>query len=315
MRAVYLDKNEVRFLSDYQTDEIKNQIPVRVTLAGVCETDLQLIKGYMGFRGVLGHEFVGVAEAGKFAGRRVVGEINCACGSCEACQSGLENHCPHRSVVGILNHDGAFADTVFVPEVNLHPVPDTLPDEVAVFTEPLAAAFQIPAQVNLAEFEKAVVIGDGRLAYLIAQVLRSHKLDVLVIGKHHEKLARFEKQSIDTGLLDQHLARREFDLAVDCSGSSSGMETAFCYLRPRGTLVLKTTIAGASEVNLAPIVIDEITVVGSRCGPFDVALQALENREIEVESLVTARFPLEKAVEALAIAAQKSQGKVLLELA
>ena len=315
MRAVYLDQDGIQFRTDHPLVQSDTEIAVRVLVAGICETDLQLVKGYMGFRGVPGHEFVGVAQSGKFAGQRVVGEINCSCGNCKLCQSGLSNHCPHRSVIGILNHDGAFAETVNVPEANLHAVPDSVSNETAVFTEPLAAAFQVPAQLDLAQFRRAVVIGDGRLAYLIAQVLRLGPCEVLVVGKHEEKLNRFKLLGFETRLLSQTPSRREFDLAVDCSGSPTGIPTALDYLRPRGTLVLKTTVAGSHEIDLAPLVIDEITVVGSRCGPFDIALSALENERVEVESLITGRFPLEQASDAFVSATLHSHGKILLEVA
>jgi threonine dehydrogenase-like Zn-dependent dehydrogenase len=315
LRAVYLDQSGISFRSNYEPVEFDGEVPVRVLVAGICETDLQLVKGYMGFCGILGHEFVGVAESGKFAGQRVVGEINCCCGKCERCKTGLQNHCPNRSVIGILNHDGAFADRVYVPESNLHPVPNSVPDEIAVFTEPLAAAFQIPAQIDLTRIHSAVVVGDGRLAYLIAQVLRLKNCDVLVVGKHQNKLDRFRTLSFEARLLDQPPSAREFDLAVDCSGSPTGIPTALQFLRPRGILVLKTTVAGDHELNLAPLVIDEITIVGSRCGPFDVALAALENGEIEVKSLITDRFPLEQANNAFDSATRGSQGKILFDVA
>ncbi len=297
MRAVVLENGRVDFRADYHETPRANEIPVDVTLAGICETDLQLVRGYMDFQGVLGHEFAGVAREGKYAGQRVVGEINCSCGQCKYCQSGKRNHCPHRSVIGILNHDGAFADTVYVPEANL------------------AAAFEIPAQLDLSRFAKAVVIGDGRLAYLIAQVLRLHQCDVTVVGKHAEKLEHFRNAGLLTRQHRESDPARDFPLAVDCTGSPTGVPTAMRYLQPRGTLVLKTTHAGEHGPKLAPIVIDEITLVGSRCGPFDVALRALEQGQIEVASMITARYPIEDAVSAIEAASQMDHRKVLLEIA
>lgn len=314
MRAVVVDQGVLQFQHDYPLVVRENEDRVRVQLAGICETDLQLVDGYMGFSGVLGHEFIGTAETGQFAGQRVVGEINCACGSCSFCRRGLGGHCPSRSVIGILNHDGAFADVVYVPTGNLHPVPDSLPDEVAVFTEPLAAAFQIPAQIALNQFGNVAVIGDGRLAFLIAQVLRLHLNKVLVVGKHPNKLAHFEAIGLATEVVDTVEPMREFDLAVDCTGSITGIPTALSWLRPRGTLVLKTTVAGDQYPNLAAIVIDEIQVIGSRCGPFERALAALAAKEIEVQSMITARFPIESAVQAFETATAPTQRKVLLEL-
>ena len=287
---------------------------MRVSRAGVCETDLQLIKGYMGFRGVLGHEFVGVAESGPFAGERVVGEINCACWRCETCRSGLPTHCPHRTVLGILNHDGAFADLIAVPQRNLHRVPDSIPDDIAVFTEPVAAAFQIPAQVEIAGTERIAVLGDGRLGNLCAQVLASIADDVLVVGKHREKLALLEGLGLKTALLSDEPPHRSFDIVVECTGSETGLPTALSLVRSRGTIVLKTTVAGTQTLAWAPFVIDEVTLVGSRCGPFDRALNALEHGLVDVEPLISARFNLSNGLAALERAQQKGVLKVLLEM-
>ncbi|MFG0335656.1 MAG: alcohol dehydrogenase catalytic domain-containing protein, partial [Maioricimonas sp. JB049] len=204
MAAIVLREGQTVFDPEYVArPRHSDEVPVRVITAGICETDLQLIHGYMGFEGVLGHEFVGIAEAGRYAGRRVVGEINCACGECEACHGGRRNHCPHRTVIGILDHDGAFAETVYVPESNLHPVPEQISDEAAVFVEPLAAAFQIPAQVDLSWLKRATVLGDGRLGNLCAQVLRLQGCDVEVIGKHAGKLALINELGIRSRLLSE----------------------------------------------------------------------------------------------------------------
>jgi threonine dehydrogenase-like Zn-dependent dehydrogenase len=292
----------------------EDEVLVRVSRAGVCETDLQLIKGYMGFRGVLGHEFVGVAESGPLAGQRVVGEINCACWQCDICRSGFPTHCPNRTVLGILNHDGAFADLIAVPQRNLHRVPDSIPDDIAVFTEPVAAAFQIPAQIEIAGTERIVVLGDGRLGNLCAQVLASMADDVLVVGKHREKLALLEAMGLKTALLSGDLPQRSFDIVVECTGSESGLPDALKLVRPRGTIVLKTTVAGTQTLAWAPFVIDEVTLVGSRCGPFDRALDALEHGLVDVEPLITDRFSLSKGLIALQRAQQKGALKVLIEM-
>ncbi|MEM7456965.1 MAG: alcohol dehydrogenase catalytic domain-containing protein [Planctomycetota bacterium] len=310
MRAIVIGNEGVRFEREHQREYAGDMVPVKVLLAGICETDLQLVQGYMGFRGVPGHEFVGIAQSGNFAGQRVVSEINCACGVCELCDRALENHCPNRSVIGIYNHDGAFADEVLVPQENLLVVPESVPDEIAVFVEPLAAAYQIIEQVPFENIESAAVIGDGRLGYLIAQVLAMLDIELLVVGKHDSNLRRFRQLGIETTTLDAAAVRR-FDLAVDCTGSPTGIPTAMNYLRPRGTLVLKTTVADPEGPNLASLVIDEITVVGSRCGPFDVALAALHAGEVEVESLITGRIGLEEAVNALT---HPGHGKVLIEV-
>jgi threonine dehydrogenase-like Zn-dependent dehydrogenase len=291
------------------------EVLVRVLRAGVCETDLQLIKGYMGFRGVLGHEFVGVAESGPYTGRRVVGEINCACWNCETCARGLPTHCPNRTVLGILNHDGAFAELIAVPQRNLHVVPDSIPTDVAVFTEPVAAAFQIPAQIHVGSGDRVVVLGDGRLGNLCAQVLAGLSDHVLVVGKHREKLALLDALGIETVLLADLASGTRADIVVDVTGSETGLPTALGLVRPRGTIVLKTTIAGSQTLPWAPFVIDEVTLVGSRCGPFAQALEALEAGSVDVSGLISDRFDLARGVEALELARTQPVLKVVLDVA
>jgi threonine dehydrogenase-like Zn-dependent dehydrogenase len=314
MRAIVLD-DKVDVVSERPTPTPgPGEVLVRVLRAGVCETDLQLIKGYMGFRGVLGHEFVGVAESGPFAGRRVVGEINCACFTCQTCRMGLPTHCPNRTVLGILNHDGAFADHIAVPQRNLHAVPDTLSDDVAVFTEPVAAAFQIPVQLAIGKKDRVAILGDGRLGNLCAQVLARLSDHVLVIGKHQEKLAILEGMGIATTLLSDKIEARSFDIVVDCTGSESGLPTSLRLVRPRGTIVLKTTVAGEQKLAWAPFVIDEVTLLGSRCGPFDKAIAALEQGHVQVQPLISDRFDLSRGVDALARAQTKGILKVLLDV-
>jgi threonine dehydrogenase-like Zn-dependent dehydrogenase len=313
MRALVLD-GEVAFRANHPAPTPgANDTVVRVLRAGVCETDFQLIQGYMGFRGVLGHEFVGVAESGPYAGRRVVGEINCSCGVCPTCQKGLGTHCPNRTVVGILNHDGAFADAIAVPQRNLHLVPDAVPDEVAVFTEPVAAAFQVPAQLDIRRDDRIVVLGDGRLGNLCAQVLAGLSDHVLVIGKHPEKLALLSARGIATALLGD-VEPRMADIVVECTGSDTGLPMALQLVRPRGTIVLKTTVAGTQTLAWAPFVIDEVTLVGSRCGPFDQALAALEAGRVDVLPLISKRFALDDGLAALAHAQAKGVMKVLLDV-
>lgn len=315
MRAVVLNADGVTVDPRYPRPQpAENEVPVRVLRAGICETDLQLMRGYMGFQGVLGHEFVGVAEEGRFRGQRVVGEINCSCGDCEFCRAGLRNHCPHRSVLGILNHDGVFADYVAVPDRNLHPVPDELPTDVAVFTEPLAAAFQIPAQIPLAKQHRVVVLGDGRLGNLCAQVIALHGCRLTVIGKHRHKLDLLERRGIETTLLDDAVPERVADVVVDCTGSPTGSPTALRWVKPRGTIVLKTTVAESHRLHTAPFVIDEITVVGSRCGPFPQAIEALRTGAVEVMPLVTRSYPLGDAIAALEEAQTKPVLKLLLTM-
>jgi threonine dehydrogenase-like Zn-dependent dehydrogenase len=268
----------------------------------------------MGFRGVLGHEFVGVAASGPLAGRRVVGEINCACWNCDTCRMGLPTHCPNRTVIGILNHDGAFADVIAVPQRNLHAVPDALSDDVAVFTEPVAAAYQIPVQLTIRKTDRIVVLGDGRLGNLCAQVLARLSDQVLVVGKHPEKLSILSSMGIATALLSDSLEPRSFDIVVDCTGSESGLPTALELVRPRGTIVLKTTVAGQQTLAWAPFVIDEVALIGSRCGPFDQALAALERGHVNVQPLISDRFDLSQGLDALARAQTKGILKVLLDV-
>jgi 2-desacetyl-2-hydroxyethyl bacteriochlorophyllide A dehydrogenase len=313
MRAVVLNSS-VLTVEDRAIPVPKpGEVLVKVLKAGLCETDLQLVRGYMEFTGVLGHEFVGVAEAGTRRGERVVGEINCSCGACEFCRGGLRTHCPHRSVLGILKHDGAFADFVAVPECNLHRVPDNVSDEQAVFVEPLAAAFQIPAQVALKPTQRVIVLGDGRLGNLCAQVIARAGCRLTVVGKHTEKLRRIARLGIETAKVDAFESDRQADIVVDCTGSASGFETALRFLKPRGTLVLKTTVAGTQTLSLAPLVIDEITVIGSRCGPFEPAIAALSRGEIEVETLIDATYPLEEAPAAFERAMTSPTLKLLLQ--
>jgi len=315
MRAIVLE-DSVRFHpTKVEPVPADGEVLVRVLCAGVCETDLQLVKGYMGFRGVLGHEFVGVAESGPFAGRRVVGEINCACRRCETCRAGYVTHCPNRTVLGILNHDGAFADRIAVPQHNLHPVPDALPDDVAVFTEPVAAAYQIPAQLQIGRHDRVIVLGDGRLGNLCAQVLARLSDRVIAVGKHPTKLALLAARGIETALVGDVQGERMADMVVDCTGSATGLPTALRLVRPRGTIVLKTTVAGTQELAWAPFVIDEVTLVGSRCGPFDRALKGLADGEVDVRPLLTERFDLSRGLEALARAQAPGVLKVLLDVA
>src|SRR5687768_4036922 len=314
MRALVL-ADGVRFEAERPAPECRQtEVLVKVSVAGICETDLQLMKGYMGFRGVLGHEFVGVAESGPLAGRRVVSEINCACWTCETCRKGLNTHCPNRTVIGILNHDGAFADVIAVPQRNLHAVPDALPDEIAVFTEPVAAAFRIPAQITIRRGDDIIVLGDGRLGNLCAQVLARLSNRVTVVGKHPQKLALLQTLGIATALVSDPLDERSADIVVDCTGSETGLPTALRLVRPRGTIVLKTTVAGTQTLAWAPFVIDEVTLVGSRCGPFDQAIHALEHGLVDVEPLITDRFNLANGLMALQRAQQKGVLKVLIEM-
>jgi len=289
---------------------------IRVLRAGICNTDVEIVRGYLRFRGVMGHEFVGVVEEGpdEWKGVRVVGEINFACGSCPLCQAGLRRHCPSRRVLGIQQADGVFAERVAVPVVNLHPVPDELSDEAAVFAEPVAAAFEILEQVHVEPGMQVVVLGDGKLGLLVAQVLHHAGAVVLVVGRHLQKLSLLAERGIQTLLAEEWAAEVEMaDLVVEATGSAAGFARAIEAVRPRGTVVLKSTVAEPLPVDLAPLVIHEIQVVGSRCGPFPPALRALAQGTVQVDALVHERVPLARADEALQLAQQPGVLKVLLE--
>src|SRR5437868_6488680 len=305
MRALVFDKSLTFQPRHPEPPALDGDTLLRVRQAGICATDLEITKGYMGFRGVLGHEFVAevVQSLDKnLVGQRVVGEINVVCGRCDLCLSGLSTHCRNRTVLGILNHDGAFAEYVRLPAINLHPLPASIDDDQAVFIEPLAAAFQILKQVKLDGRKWVTVLGDGRLGLLVAQVLRNAGCPVRVIGKHAEKLALCERWSIRARSLSDISPRHDQDVVVDCTGSASGFELAMQMTRPRGTVVLKSTVASGKPMNLAPLVIDEINVVGSRCGPFKEAIRALSEKSVDVTSLIHRRMKLDQGIEAMALA-------------
>lgn len=314
MKALFLDGREARVRDHPEPPADGDHALVQVRQAGVCNTDLELVKGYMGFRGVLGHEFVGEVRDGPEAwrGRRVVGEINFACGRCETCARGLGRHCPSRTVMGIQGADGALAEYVRVPLANLHAVPDGLPDESAVFTEPLAAAFEILEQVRVEPGIRCLVLGDGKLGLLAAQVLQAAGARPCVVGHHEDKLAILARRDVET-VLERDWRPSPFPLVVEATGSAAGFAAAVAATRPRGTLVLKSTVADHLDVDLAPLVIHEIQVVGSRCGPFEPALRALEQGAVDVTSLVTERIPLARAADALERAARPGALKVLVE--
>jgi threonine dehydrogenase-like Zn-dependent dehydrogenase len=286
---------------------------VRVHLAGICATDLQIFKGYMGFRGVPGHEFVGEAVEGpaSFIGKRVVGEINFACGRCEFCRRGLGRHCAKRQVMGILGADGCFAEAVAVPARNLYLVPDGVSDEEAVFTEPLAAAFEILEQVEIDFTREVLVFGDGKLGLLCAQVVALTGVRVTLVGRHPEKLALVKKAGVRTVLLSDWRPQSA-DVVVEATGSTAGLELAMAAVRPRGTLVLKSTVAEEHKLSLAPLVVNEITLVGSRCGLFPPALDALAQKKVRVAPMIEKIYPLSDGIEAVAHAGRAGVCKVLL---
>lgn len=298
---------------------------IRPKLMGVCATDLEICKGYMKFEGVLGHEFVGVVEQVKTAqdkkwvGKRVVGTINCVCGRCDMCRAGLREHCRSRTVLGIQGRDGCFADSFALPVQNLIEVPEGIDDDRAVFTEPLAAAFQILRQLTIEGRPYVTVLGDGRLGLLCAQVMTQMNATVRLVGKHPEKLALCEKWGVKHRLLEEVGLRADQDIVVDCTGSPDGLKTAMEMVRPRGTIVMKTTVApgaagkGPTTLDLAPLVIHEIKLIGSRCGPFPDALNAMAAGKVDVLSLISRRMKLADGVDAIKTASRSDVIKVLLE--
>lgn len=315
MRALHWDGQQLRLQHRYTNPSLRDGTAlVRVRLAGICSTDLQIFKGYMAFAGVPGHEFVGEVSEGpiELVGKRVVGEINFACGTCDTCHKGLPRHCPTRQVMGILNADGSFAESMAVPVTNLHSVPDSITDEEAVFTEPLAAAFEILEQVQVRSSDEVVVFGDGKLGLLCAQVLHQAGARVTLVGKHPDKLGFLKKQGLRTCLLADWRASLA-DIAVEATGSEAGLALAIQTVRPRGTLILKSTVAAQHSLSLAPLVINEVTVVGSRCGVFAPALEALAYQRVNVSPLINKVYPLNEGVEAVNHAAQTGVLKVLLK--
>ncbi|MGZ8844495.1 MAG: MDR/zinc-dependent alcohol dehydrogenase-like family protein [Pyrinomonadaceae bacterium] len=322
-------ENQKLHVAQIPQPETDGEALVRVTLSGICNTDLEIALGYAGFAGTLGHEFVGVIEevsevqATESAtsdsdrelrrGQRVVGEINAGCGRCNLCLAGDSRHCPNRTVLGIVNRDGAHAEFLKLPMVNLLPVPQEISDEQAVFTEPLAAACGILERASITNETKVAVIGDGKLGLLCAQVLGTTGAAVTLIGKHESKLRIARQRNVDTMLKEKAaLRKREFDTVVEASGSASGFALALDLLRPQGVLVLKSTFHGATEIDAARIVVDEISVVGSRCGRFTPALELLKTKAVDVESLISDEFKLADGLDAMARAGEPGVLKVLL---
>ena len=308
MRGLTCNGSSIQLRRDLpEPSQIPDETRLRVRLAGICDTDIQLARGYMNYRGILGHEFVGIADDGI----RYTAEINASCHKCPICQSGSSNHCHNRTVLGILRRNGAMADWVSVPTRNLHAIPDNLDDHDAVFIEPLAAAFRIREQIAFGSADRVAVVGDGKLGMLCAWVLRE-VAQVTLIGKHPEKL-KLAGEAIETRTLESE-GTRGFDVVVDATGNPSGFATALGLVRAEGTIVLKTTIAGSHELSLASIVIDEVKVIGSRCGPFKPAIEALTAKRIDVRPLIGAEYSLDDAEEAFRVAGSKGARKVLLRI-
>ena len=318
MRALIL-RSGLEYCEKYPTPTpADDEAVVRVIQAGICATDLQLVQGYMGFQGVLGHEFVGIVDEAPhhpdLVGKRVVGEINAACRVCPVCQAGRLTHCPYRTTLGIDRRDGAFADFLALPAENLYPLPDEITNDQAVFTEPLAAACQILEQVSIHEADRVLVIGDGKLGLLCAQVLHRTGCRLTVLGRHREKLQILAARGIHASQ-DPASLSPGFDIVVEATGTADGFKLACEHVRPRGTIVLKSTYHGQTAVDMTALVVHEITVVGSRCGPFPRAIELLKENAVDVQSLIHKRFPIERATDAFAYAATKGVLKVLVEIA
>jgi alcohol dehydrogenase len=289
---------------------------LRLMVGGICNTDLELQRGYYGFTGTPGHEFVAeVVEADdrSLAGKRVVGEINLACAHCEWCRKGMGRHCPGRTVLGIVKHPGAFQEFFTLPERNLHILPDGIPAERAVFTEPLAAACEILDQVSIPPCDRVAVLGDGKLGLLIAQVLNVYGYQVHQFGRHKEKLRIAERCGVAVEVAAGALPVAEYDWVVDATGNPEGLRAAAAMARPRGTVILKSTVHGMAPVDTAPIIVNEITLIGSRCGRFEAAIPLLDHALIQVEEMIADRFPLSAADRAFEKAGERGALKVLLE--
>lgn len=321
MRAVVFDKG-LKLDKNYPKPlPQKGEALIRVSLAGICNTDYEITKGYMGYEGILGHEFVGIVEdvneADKsWIGKRVVAEISWGCDEpdCEWCAKKNYRHCPNRHTIGIWKKDGCFADYITLPTNILFEVPDNVPDEQAVFVEPLAAACEITEQLHIEPMKKVLVLGDGKLGLTTAIALNAFNLDVLLVGKHQNKLDIASKQGVKTVLLDKFTPEKIYDVVVEATGTASGFETSMQLTKPRGVLVLKSTVATGKELNLAPIVIDEITVLGSRCGQFPPALRLLKNNRIDFKPFISGIYSINEAIDAFEKNKQKDTLKVLIKM-
>jgi len=316
MRGIWLEEGKLRLRGELPIPvPLQGEGLVRVLRAGICNTDLELVKGYYPFTGVPGHEFVGVVEdgSGELAGQRVVGEINAVCNHCRDCRQGRRSHCRQRTVLGIVGRNGAFAEYLTLPLENLHPVPENISTDAATFIEPLAAALEIQQQVGIAPDDRVLVVGDGKLGLLIGQTLALTGCQLLVVGRHADKLAHLDRRGIDTGTSEK-VEPGSFDLAVECTGNGDGFDLARRGLRPRGRMVLKSTYAGSLSIDASSLVVDEITLIGSRCGPFAPALRLLAAGRIDVERLIDARYSLAKGLDGFARAGERGTLKVLLKM-
>ncbi len=319
MKGLYFDGKNLFLRKDLPLPRAgPGEALIRVTMAGICSTDLEITRGYMDFRGVPGHEFTGVVEdAGSpgMAGRRVVGEINAPCNECSTCREGLGKHCPHRRVLGISAMNGVFAEYTVLPEENIHPIPGKLDDREAVFTEPLAAACEITSRFDIGEYQRIAVLGDGRLASLVAQVLKLNNSNITIVGRNSSKMERIRKMGFETAPSREAGRMREtFDLIVECTGSTRGLPLAVELIKPRGLIILKSTYHDKMHWNPSPVAVNEITITGSRCGPFPPALELLRRGRVEVIPLISGLFPLNQWMEAFDMATHGGSFKVLLDI-
>jgi len=315
VKALRFDGKNLNYIKDYPKPQTGEAL-VRVNMAGICGTDLEILQGYMSYEGVLGHEFVGVVVESKnkdLVGKRVVGEINVGCEKCDSCKKGMQRHCPNRSVLGILNLDGAFTEFLSLPEKNLHVIPDSVTDRQAVFVEPIAAAFEIKEQVLLRPDWHVAIVGDGRLSQLIISVLKTSCSDITCFGRHQNKLERLEKLGTRTKIGIESDEEFSYDLVVEATGNNSGFLDSMKLVKPKGTVILKSTIASKESLDLTPAVVNEITLVGSRCGPFRPAINALASGIISVDGLIDSEYPLEKFEEAFDQAKNSKTLKVVLK--
>ena len=320
MKGLWLEQQQLQLKTDLSIPKITSgEALVKVVQAGICNTDLELLRGYYPYTGIIGHEFVGVVEsvsepsAKNLVNKRIVGEINSACGQCRFCQQGVPNHCEQRTVLGIVNRNGAFAEYLSLPIENLHPLPDNVSDDAATFIEPLAAALEIQEQIALTPETQVLVVGDGKLGQLVAQTIALTGCDLTVVGRHRDKLAKLEQRGIKTGFADIAKAS-SFDVAVECTGNPDGFSLALQGLRPRGKLILKSTYAGKLSIDASIIVVNEITVIGSRCGPFAKAIDLLAGDRVDVSCLIEKHYPLEDGLAAFKHAQRRGVLKVLLSM-
>ena len=314
MKALWLENNQVS-MRDVPQPKKQNEALIKIRKAGICSTDLELVKGYYPYTGILGHEFVGdVVEAddASWVGQRVVGDINIVCEQCEQCLNGRSTHCENRTVLGIVNRDGTFAEFTTLPITNLHVVPASVSDEMAVFTEPLAAALEIQQQVQIQPTDRVLLIGAGRLGQLIAQTLALTGCDLHVVARHKRQQDLLKARGIKV-IAEEDVQPWRWDIVVEATGSPSGFSLAKQAIRPRGTLVLKSTYKGEMNVNFSSIVVDEINMIGSRCGPFEPALRLMESKQVDPTVLIDAQYSLDDALKAFEHAGESGVLKVLVE--